>query len=346
MANPVIRYKETGPMAPFFFVCLLLLLGGCSSPETPYQFSGPTMGTSYHVTLIATEVPDGLEQQIAEVLEDINQQMSTYQDDSLLMQFNRTAIGDPFDLSADLMNVLMLADTIYRQTGGAFDPTVGPLVNLWGFGPDYHEDQVPDRAAISDLVSRLGYDGISLDTSTGKAVRQKDISLDLSAIAKGYAADKVAELLRARGISRFMVEVGGELALSGHNARNTPWKIAIEKPVAGLRDVQQIVSFTDVGVATSGDYRNYFEKDGRRYSHTLDPRTGYPIDHRLASVTVVAESSALADGLATAFMVMGTEKALAFAQKHSIAIMTLSKTESGFEAGYSPAFLPYLEEAN
>jgi Membrane-associated lipoprotein involved in thiamine biosynthesis len=134
VANPLIRYKETGPMAPFFFVCLLLLLGGCSSPETPYQFSGPTMGTSYHVTLIATEVPDGLEQQIAEVLEDINQQMSTYQDDSLLMQFNRTAIGDPFDLSADLMNVLMLADTIYRQTGGAFDPTVGPtgqFMGLW-----------------------------------------------------------------------------------------------------------------------------------------------------------------------------------------------------------------------
>lgn len=346
MASRQSQLIKTGPLAPFFVVCLLFLLGGCSSSETSHQFAGPTMGTSYHVTLIAAELPKGLDRQIADVLEDINQQMSTYRDNSLLMQFNRAPLGEPFRLSVDLMNVLVLAGDIYRQTEGAFDPTVGPLVNLWGFGPDYHEDQVPDGEAITALVKGLGFDGVLLDSATTEATRLEDISLDLSAIAKGYAADKVAELLRDHGINRYMVEVGGEMALSGKNSRNTPWKIAIEKPVTGVRDVQQIVAFTDVGVATSGDYRNYFEKDGKRYSHTLDPRTGYPISHNLASVTVAAQSSALADGLATAFMVMGTEKALAFAEAHSIAIMTLSKTESGFEAGYSSAFMPYLEEAN
>jgi thiamine biosynthesis lipoprotein len=291
-------------------------------------------------------VPADLDQQIAAALEDINKQMSTYRNDSLLMEFNRAPLGEPFAISKDLLNVLVLAQSIHKSSEGAFDPTVGPLVNLWGFGPDYHEDQVPDSALIAEMVAKLGFDGIAIDASKVEATRLKKVALDLSAIAKGYAADKVAEVLRGHGLSRYMVEVGGEMALAGTNARNTPWQIAIEKPVAGVRDVQQIVSFTNVGVATSGDYRNYFEKDGVRYSHTLDPRTGYPINHKLASVTVAAESSALADGLATAFMVMGTEKALAFAEKYSIAIMTLSKTDSGFEAEYSSAFLPYLEEAN
>lgn len=346
VVNRLFQLRKTGPLAPFFVACLLLLLGACSSSETSHQFSGPTMGTSYHVTVIAESVPADLDQQIAAALEDINEQMSTYRNDSLLMEFNRAPLGEPFSISQDLLNVLVLAETIFKNSEGAFDPTVGPLVNLWGFGPDYHEDQVPDSALISGMVAELGFDGVSIDAGKVEAARLKSVSLDLSAIAKGYAADKVAEVLRGHGLSRYMVEVGGEMALAGMNARNTPWQIAIEKPVAGIRSVQQIVSFTNVGVATSGDYRNYFEKDGVRYSHTLDPRTGYPINHKLASVTVAAESSALADGLATAFMVMGTEKSLAFAEKHSIAIMTLSKTESGFEAAYSSAFLPYLEEAN
>src|SRR5690606_2494079 len=177
-------------------------------------------------------------------------------------------------------------------------------------------------------------------------IKNKDLSLDLSAVAKGYAADKVAELLRRQGLSRYMVEVGGEMALAGVNIRNTPWQIAIEQPLSSTRSVQRVVSVTDAGVATSGDYRNYFEKEGRRYSHTLDPRSGYPITHRLASVTVIADNSARADALATAFMVMGTKATLDYAAQQNVPVVALSKTGDGFKENYSHPFKPFLNEVN
>jgi FAD:protein FMN transferase len=333
----------TGPLAPFFVVWLCIL-AGCSPSGNQVQYSGSTMGTTYHVTVIGKELPADLGDQIGAVLADVNRRMSTYIDDSELMQLNRSPVGDAVRVSPQLMAVLVMAREIYVATGGAFDPSVGPLVNLWGFGPDYKPDQVPDGESIAAARAELGFDSLLLDESALTVVRQKDIDLDLSAIAKGYGADRVAELLNSQGINRYMVEVGGELALSGMNNKGSPWQIAIERPAPGARDVQVVASFSDVGVATSGDYRNYFEQDGKRYSHTIDPRTGHPITHSLASVTVVAESSAKADGLATAFMVMGADSALQFAEAHGIAIMTLSKSSEGFDVAYSLAFSPYLNE--
>lgn len=334
-------------MASFFVVLLLILpLLGCGQRQQVEAYAGATMGTSYHVTVIGNDIPGDLAASIQAVLDDIDGQMSTYKPDSQLMQLNRAPLGQPFPISRQLMAVLLLSEDIYRQTQGAFDPSVGPLVDLWGFGPSYHEDQQPSQDNIDQLRKRLGFDGLALNESALTATRQKDISMDLSAVAKGYAADRVAELLKAEGFSRYMVEIGGEMVLAGVNAKGIPWQIAIEKPVSEAREVEQIVSVSDVGVATSGDYRNYFEHNGQRFSHTIDPRTGYPIRHNLASVTVVADTSGRADALATAFMVMGTEAALDYAEKHAIAILTLTKAGDGFVQAHSTAFQPYLSEVH
>ncbi len=242
------------------------------------------------------------------------------------------------------MDVLELAREIHRATGEAFDPTVGPLVDLWGFGPSPRERSTPDPERIDALRAKLGYDALSLEPRAGTVTRQRDIRIDLSAVAKGYAADRVAELLRDNGVDRYMVEVGGEMALSGQNDRGIPWQIAVERPVSGQRMVQQVVAITDVGLATSGDYRNYFEEEGVRYSHTIDPRTGRPVSHKLASVTVAADTSARADAFATAFMVMGPDKTLAFAREQDMAVFVLVRSGAGFEGFPSPAFEPYLSE--
>jgi thiamine biosynthesis lipoprotein len=341
------RTRKTGPLASFFVALVLALLSGCADKPQSYSFAGETMGTSYQVTVIAAQAPPAdLGDGIKAVLDNIDHKMSTYKIDSELSNLNAAAVGQPFSVSAELMEVLALSAIIYSDSNGAFDPTVGALVDLWGFGPHYREDQLPNREEIDNLLAKIGFDGIQLQPNVPAVIKTKDISLDLSAVAKGYAADKVGELLSAHGLSRYMVEVGGEMALSGVNMRNVPWQIAIERPLVSSRSVQRIVSLTDVGVATSGDYRNYFEKDGQRYSHTLDPRTGYPITHRLASVTVIADTSARADALATAFMVMGTEATLDYAAKEEIAVLTLSKAGEDFREQYSDAFKPYLNEVN
>lgn len=339
--------RKTGPLASFFVVLLLALVVGCGSKPQSHSFAGQTMGTSYHVTVITAQpLPENLDEAIKGVLDGIDRKMSTYKTDSELSNLNAAPVGEPFSVSAELMAVLELSAAIHRETAGAFDPTVGALVDLWGFGPHYREDQLLSKADIDKLLMEVGFQGIELRPESLMVIKNKDLSLDLSAVAKGYAADKVAELLRRQGLSRYMVEVGGEMALAGVNIRNTPWQIAIEQPLSSTRSVQRVVSVTDAGVATSGDYRNYFEKEGRRYSHTLDPRSGYPITHRLASVTVIADNSARADALATAFMVMGTKATLDYAAQQNVPVLTLSKTGDGFKEDYSDAFKPYLNEVN
>ncbi len=323
----------------------------CAEPEVPhFSFSGPTMGTRYHITVLqqgdsATNQQE-LQQAIDQQLQLINQQMSTYIDDSELMRLNRAAVGEWVPVSANLFEVLMLSLELGWLSNGAFDITVGPLVKLWGFGPGTLEmpDAVPSESSIQSELQSLGFQNIEFDLENNQIRKKQAVSIDLSAIAKGYAADKVAELLNYAGYRDFMVEIGGELHLQGHSPRGLPWRIAIEEPVEGrLGEVHQALVLTDVGMATSGDYRNYFEQEGIRYSHTIDPATGYPIKHKLASVTVVAESAAYADGLATALNVLGPEKGLKLAESQGLAVYMMVKTEQGFESRYSNAFKVYLE---
>jgi thiamine biosynthesis lipoprotein len=304
------------------------------------------MGTQYSLTVLEPkgQVSDSEKLQliIDTRLQTLNQQMSTYIDDSELSYLNRSLPGQPFTLSAELFEVLLISTELSWLSGGVFDVTVGPLVDLWGFGPQQH-DRVPAQRAIDAALAGTGYQHLAFNIADSSVTKHRGVSVDLSAIAKGYGVEKIAELLLAAGYSDFMVEIGGELRLRGLSPRGLPWKIAIEQPDGSFGKVHRAVSIDAGAMATSGDYRNYFEVDGQRYSHTIDPTTGWPIDHRLASVTVIAESAAYADGLATAINVMGPDRGWLFAQQQQLAAYLIIKTEQGFDAKFTEAFRPYLQ---
>lgn len=337
--------------ASFLFLALikiglLLLLSGCEQGLQKYSFSGATMGTSYHVTLVAEpeQVSDDLEQQLQSRLDQLNQTFSTYLVDSELNQLNRSPLGKAFSVTPDLMQVLVLAKQTHQQTNGAFNPAVGPLVDLWGFGSVDTGDQIPSQLAIEEHLRAIDLSALALDVDQNKVVRQQPIRLDLSAIAKGYAVDQLTEFLLGLGLSDCLVEVGGELRLSGRNQQGELWRIGVKKPDPDYTqtNAQVLLRLTDVAIATSGDYRNYFEKNGRRYSHTIDPRTGRPVEHNLASVTVVTDNAARADALATAYMVMGLASAINLANQQEIAAYFIVKEGDGFVARLSTAFVRYV----
>lgn len=328
-------------------LCLLLAslvyLTGCGGPELA-TLQGQTMGTTYTVKVFAAEVDeDTLHRDIDEELARINGLMSTYIPDSELSRLNRAPVGEWFEISDDTRRVIELSREIYHLSGGSFDITVGPLVNLWGFGPDPVPDQVPSDEEIARALERTGFDLLSMRNN--RIRKEGDIYVDLSAVAKGYAVDRVAALAEERGSSNYLVEIGGELRASGINDRGRPWNIAIEVPEGIERSVYRTVEVRDGGVATSGDYRNYYEIDGKRYSHTIDPVTGRPIQHNLASVTVLATTAARADALATAINVMGPESGLAMAEAQNLAVQVIIKTDKGFQERTSSAWEAYLTES-
>ncbi len=339
------RTTKTGPGASFLFALLAsLLLSACSEKPEQLVFSGLTMGTTYQVKVVPDQlpVPANLGQTIQATLEQLDNTFSTYQSDSELMSLNRTPVGETVSLSVPMLRVLGTSNQVFQLTGGAFDPTVGPLVNLWGFGPELSQDKVPELSKIKKQLNRIGFRKLAVDRQTASARRTADIQLDLSAVAKGYAVDVIAELLISLGLENYLVEVGGELRTNGLKVNGQPWRIAIESPTLERREVQQALALGNAAIATSGDYRNYFERGGKRYSHTIDPRTGFPITHQLASVTVIASDTAYADALATGLMVMGHSESLALAEKNDLAIYLLVKEGAEFKAYYSAAFAPYL----
>lgn len=328
---------------PLFAVFLFLLSACSDKPLDSFKLSGPTMGTSYHITIIGdpAEAPQ-LVQKIDFRLSLINRQMSTYIDSSELCQFNQLSPGEWLTVSPELFYILLMSAEISWLTSGSFDITVAPLVNLWGFGPK-QVNSLPSDDAINLALLNVGFQYLEFNLQGNKISKRKPVHLDLSAIAKGYGVDLIAQLLRENGYDNFMVEVGGELYLSGLSPRSTPWRIAIEQPSSLNITVHRAINVSDKAVATSGDYRNYIEHNGIRYSHTIDPRTGRPITHSLASVTVIHDNVATADALATAINVMGAEAGMSLAKQQNLAIYLISKTEQGFESQYSDAFKPYLD---
>ncbi len=321
-------------LCSFLFITLLISCSKDSPSDQLLRFSGSTMGTTYTVKVADAPTDlsqDQLQAAIERVLEKVNDQMSTYRADSELSKLNSNSSTQWIDSSADLLTVVEEALRVSRLTDGAFDITVGPLVNLWGFGPDKQENQVPTQQQITDAMSRVGYTKMSTRRSP-PAIRKtrRDIYIDLSAIAKGYGVDKIAEHLESLGVHNYLVEIGGDLRAKGHNAEGTPWKIGIEKPVPEQRAVQLIIQLQDQGMATSGDYRNFFEKDGQRFSHTINPRNGMPITHNLASVTVLSPTAMGADAMATALLVMGPETGYMLAKRERLAAYFINRTADGF----------------
>lgn len=305
-------------------------------------------GTSYHINVVLTEDPEKLEtlaSGIDEVLEDVDASMSTWRDDSELSLFNqRNDQSEWVPVSAGLFEVLQKAREISSMTGGAFDVTIGPVVNLWGFGPQARPEQVPSEESLAMALAATGYEKIELRADPPAVRATPPQYVDLSAIAKGYGVDAVARFLENEGIEAYLVEIGGEVRVNGRKPDGSTWRLAIEQPVSEGREVNRVVALESRAMATSGDYRNYYESEGRRYSHTINPETGKPIAHRLASVTVIADDCMTADALATGFNVMGYEQANELAVRENIPAYFIVRTEEGFETHQTPAFSSYVTQ--
>jgi thiamine biosynthesis lipoprotein len=323
-----------------FIVVITTILVACSPAKVQEShLTGPTMGTIYNVKFVPVEGLNEkkLKQQVDKLLLDINQLMSTYIKDSELSRFNQWSSTQPFPLSSQTLEVMTEAKRLGALSNGLLDVTVGPLVNLWGFGPQSRPDKIPSDTLIKSTQQQIGLDKLTVGLSSASKTHP-ELYVDLSTIAKGYAVDQLATLLLNYDINSFLVEIGGEMRLAGKKTSGTPWKIAIEKPETLQRTAQKIISIGENAIATSGDYRNYYEQNGVRYSHLINPKTGYPINHNLVSVTVVHPSSMTADGLATALNVMGKEKALALAETYNIAVLLITKEKDGFSEYTSAMF--------
>ena len=309
--------------------------------EKLVAIEGRTMGTTYHIKWVADaketdQHAQNIKSKVDQLLVDINQAMSTYIPDSELSLFNKEPSGTEQQVSSALYELLVKAQRISDSSNGAYDVTVGPLINLWGFGPDKKVIKAPSDETISQVRKRVGYEHLKL-LGDNTIRKEADLYIDLSSIAKGYAVDKVATLIADNGYTAYLVEIGGELITTGQKPNAEPWRIAIESPTQG-RVIQRIVTVNDTAVATSGDYRIYFEEDGVRYSHIINTKTGKPITHTLASVSVLADTCAQADALATAFLAMGLEKSYNYAVENGIEAFFISKKDDGFKETMTPGF--------
>jgi thiamine biosynthesis lipoprotein len=328
--------KAVGTLALF----LLCACGTNVAPEV--ELVGNTMGTQFSVKLAAGDAVNDaihLQKTVKATLAHVEQMMSTFIPDSEITQFNNSVTTNWQEVSEEFCLSVEEALAISTLTDGSFDITVGPLVNLWGFGPGDIIDEPPADENISTMLRSVGYQHLQADCA--QPALKKDIAelaLDMSAFGKGYATDSVAAVLDEAGIENYLIEVGGELRLRGHNAENAKWAIGIEAPLPNQRRPHTILHLSDTAMATSGDYRNYFEADGRRYSHTIDTRTGWPVTHSLASVTVVDDDGFRADALATALLVMGADAGMELATRESMAVLFLLRTETGVEELSTPAF--------
>lgn len=300
------------------------------------------MGTTYSVKALGSFDRASLERRIDSRLKEVNQLMSTYIGDSEISQLNQLKVSDSMALSRENLQMLSLATRLNQQSNGKFDVTIGPLIELWGFGADPSRTDVPEKILIEQALERTGLDALVIENDS--VMKKADTSVDFSAIAKGYGVDELARLVEEAGSDNYLVEIGGELRARGLNNRGRVWRIGIETPDEANRVPFTAIPLKNLAMATSGDYRNYFEVDGKRFSHTLDPSTGYPITHQVASVTVLAENTAEADGYATAINVMGEEPGLAMAEELNLLVMVIIKTDAGFETRTTSAFDRYLVE--
>lgn len=327
---------------PAMLVCVFAVwLAGCSVSERReiQAIYGYAMGTSYSVKVVSTLTESRhLQLGIDRVLANIDDRMSTYKPTSDISKFGSAAVNVPIAVDAKTAEVVNAALNIAATTHGAFDPTIEPLVDLWGFGPTVRNKTVPTAAEIQHQLDKVGYTAVRVSQERQTITKTEPRELDLSAIAKGYAVDEVADFIEEQGFTDYLVEVGGEMRFSGRKPNNVEWAIAIEKPVVNERTPFQIVKVETGAMATSGDYRNYFEVEGQRFSHTIDPATGYPVDHNLASVTVVMSSCMAADAYATAFNVLGLEKGLKLAESLQIAAFFIYRDNTEFVSVQSTAF--------
>ncbi len=333
------------------FSSTLLLLSACMQASDPtIHLDGSTMGTTYHITIPqppATVSAEQLKTEIDAILVTVNQQMSTYIADSQISTFNQLGTDEWMQVDPDFIQVAQAGIQLSEQSNGKFDITIGPLIELWGFGKGWHNN-IPSDQAIQAAKSKTGWQHLQIDVTNSALLKDIPLTLNLSAIAKGFGVDKVADhLATTHNINNYLVEIGGEVRVKGKNPKGKTWSLGIEKPSESAQAVQQIIKIDNKAVATSGDYRNYFEIDGKRYSHTIDPSTGKPVKHLIGSVTVITDSAMMADGYATTLNVIGNiDDAMALAERQKLAayfILYNDDEATPYLTRHSTAFKPYLK---
>lgn len=337
MKGCIKRWINTWRIVGLLVIGFALLACGSNASRQEIAFVGQTMGTSYRVKIV-TEVEKSLESnekeelagEIERVLDTVNASMSTYLVDSELSQFNRLPANQPQLISPPLLEVVQISQEISKITGGAFDITVAPAVRAWGFGANAQKEDLPSPSEVKALKSFVGYKNLVLsgDTLMKKVAATE---MDLSAVAKGFAIDQIARLLDTKRVTNYLIEIGGELKARGTNAQAEAWRVAIEKPEFN-GGVFAVIELQDRAIATSGDYRNFVQLGGKTFSHTIDPVTARPVVHQLASATVLHESAARADALATAMMVMGLEHAVKFSKEYDISSFFITRPHN--QEGY------------
>ena len=332
----------------FRIVFLLFLIVGSiyiirQQNTMPYQHNtGQIFGTTYHITYQSDK---DLHREILQRLQLVDQTFSTFNDESIISKINR---NEPVKLNQMFIEVFDLAKTVSKDTHGAFDITVAPLVNVWGFG--FKSGTPPTKAVIDSLRQLTGYEKVKL---IGSKVRKQDprIMLDCSAIAKGYGSDVVAQYLRSRDVENFMIEIGGEIVVQGNSDKRLPWKIGVTKPTDDStqtnNELQTVLNLSNTAMATSGNYRRFYYKNGKKYAHTIDPKTGYPVQHNILSATVLANTCAKADAYATSFMVLGLEKTQQVLQHHPDLMVYLiyADGQGKNKVWYSPSLKKALQGA-
>ncbi|MGS2716792.1 FAD:protein FMN transferase [Eionea flava] len=339
--------------ALMLLITSIFLLISCQQKASVASFNGKTMGTTYNITVVGSSesinasLSSAQHDQIAAAIDKkllyINQLMSTYIPDSEISRFNQSAHGEWFTVSSDTLEVIQYSLYLSEITQGLFDITVSPLIELWGFGKS-GATEFPAPSAIEAARTMVGWQYLEIDEASSRIKKIKPLTIDLSAIAKGYGVDVISDLLEELGINNYLVEIGGEIRVKGINPEQQLWRIGVETPSVFQTSAQKVIALEDVSVATSGDYRNFFEKEGIRYSHTIDPTTGRPVIHDIASITVLANTAMAADGLATAFMALGEQGALRLAEELSLPIYILRYQQDMFSESFSSDFSHYLNE--
>lgn len=324
---------------------VLLYLAAGYDAKQEHLLAGKTMGTTYHITVVSGYFKgvDDLQGKIDARLAAINQVFSTYVKDSEISRFNAShKAGAKFPVSEDFMRVMKAGRKIHQLSKGAWDGTVYPLVDLWGFGPSQRETKVPKASEINNLLPSIGFDHIQIIEPNFLVKDLAAVTLDLNSIAKGYAVDQISLLIAAKGFKNYLVEIGGEVHAAGLRKDGQKWRVGINRPQpdAAIDEVYKVVSLNNQAFATSGDYRNFFEVNGVRYAHVIDPRTGNPVSNGVVSVSVIADSCTLADGLATALMIMGAEKGIELVNRLDKveSLIVVEKSDGSLVDFYSTGF--------
>lgn len=316
-----------------------MLLTGCEQGPTLERFGGPTMGSSYsiqYVRQVGGPAPEQVQAAVESILQAIDAHYSTYRGDSTVSRFNQLPANQCLPVDADMLELVTFGQHLAEQSQGAYDLTVEPLLDLWGFGPQARALYVPDAQAQALVRQRVGYRHLRIEGEN--LCKDAPIELDFNSIAAGHAVDLIAAHLQKMGIDSFLAEATGELKAVGRKPDGSPWRVALELPREDRQVARQVIAVQGLAVSTSGDYRHYFEDNGRRYSHTFDARLGRPVEHDLASVTVLDASALLADGYSTLLLILGPQQGWDFAIAHGIAAVLVTRAEGGFVSRSTPAF--------